>query len=202
MSEPIRQESPLVERITPERKSASSPQAGVHLRERPLLGYVNLRGNPEDPAFLEAVQGVLELDLPVEPNTVATNDRIAAFWLGPNEWYVRTAAGAETQLIADLEAALSGQHFAANDLTSNLTTIELTGPNARDALEKGCTLDLHPRAFPEGQCAQTLVAKASVLMQPSRAGEAFEIVVRRSFADYLFVWLDDAAHEFGLGVAD
>jgi sarcosine oxidase subunit gamma len=31
------------------------------------------------------------------------------------------------------------------DLSANRTTFELTGPQGRAVLEKGCSLDLHPR---------------------------------------------------------
>lgn len=203
MSEAIRQESPLVERITPERKAASPADAGVTLRERPFLGYINVRGNPQNTQFLEAVRTVAGVELPLEPNTVAEGDRCTAIWLGPNEWYLRTEAGAELDTIARLEEALAGQFCALNDVTSNFTTIDLGGPRARDTLEKGCALDLHPRAFSERtQCAQTLLSHAGILIRPNGDGESFELVVRRSFADYVFVWLDDAADEFGMAVSD
>ena len=201
MSEPIRQESPLVERVTDERRAESAAEAGVTLRERPYLGFINLRGDLGDEAFGKAVRGVTDLDLPGEPNTFVENDRFTAIWLGPNEWYVVTPAGEETEVIAALEAALSGQHFAVNDLASGLTTISVSGANARDLLQKGCTLDLHPRAFGDGQCAQTLLAKAGVLILYRGDEPSFDLVVRRSFADYVFLWIEDAATEFGLAVA-
>ncbi len=203
MSEAIRQESPLVERITSGRKAASPSDAGITLRERPFLGCVNLRGNPDDPDFTDAVKGVLGLALPSGPNTVADSGDITAFWLAPTEWFVRTGANAERDLIAGLEEALAGQHIATNDVTGNFTTVELSGPHARDVLEKGCTLDLHPRAFAPGQCAQTLLGHAGILIRPLADGQAFEIVVRRSFADYMFIWLEDATVEYGgMAVSD
>lgn len=203
MSEAIRQESPLVERITPERRAASPVEPGITLRERPFLGCVNLRGNPEDANFTDAVEGVLGVALPTEPNTVAENGDVTVFWLAPTEWFVRTGAGGERDLIARLEDALAGQHTATNDVTGNFTTVELSGPHARDVLEKGCTLDLHPRALAPGQCAQTLLSHAGILIRPAPDGRAFELVVRRSFADYTFVWLEDAAVEYGgMAVSD
>jgi sarcosine oxidase subunit gamma len=32
--------------------------------------------------------------------------------------------------------------------------------------------------------------------------QEFELVVRRSFADYLWLWLQSASQEFGLAIAD
>lgn len=200
MSEQIRQESPLVERVGGERRADAPAEAGVALRERPFLGYLNLRGEAGDSAFTGAVRDYSGLDLPTEPNTFVENDRCSAIWLGPNEWYLVVPAGEELDAIDRLERALEGQHVAVNDLTSGLTTVHLSGSNARDVLQKGCTLDLHPRAFGAGQCAQTLVAKAGVLILHRGDEPAYELVVRRSFADYLCLWIEDAALEYGLAV--
>ena len=51
-----------------------------------------------------------------------------------------------------------------------------------------------------GACAQTRLAKAPVLVRRLDDGGAYEIVVRRSFADYLWLWLEDAAAEYGLRI--
>lgn len=203
MSEAIRAESPLVERVTAARRAATPGEVGVTLRQRPFLGYVNLRGNAGDDAFLEAVEGVLGSAVPVEANTVSEADAVRAWWLGPNEWLLVTGPGAELELRERLETALAGCSFASCDVTGYYTTVTLEGPNARDVLEKGCTLDLHPRAFRPGQCAQTLLSHAIITLRPT-ADDAtgWELIVRRSFADYVFVWLDDAAAESGMAVVD
>lgn len=201
MSDRNRQESPLVERIGEERPAEAPADAGVTLRERPFLGYLNLRGDAGDDAFTGAVRELSGLDLPTEPNTFVENDRCTAIWLGPNEWYLVVPAGEELDAVERLEQALEGRHFAVNDLASGLTTLHLSGANARDLLQKGCTLDLHSRAFGAGQCAQTLLAKAGVLILHRGEEPAYELVVRRSFADYLFLWIEDAAWEYGLAVA-
>ena len=201
MSDPMRQQSPLVERITDERRSESVTEPGVTLRERPFLGYINLRGDHGDEAFGKAVRGVIDLDLPAQPNTFVENERFAAIWLGPNEWYVVARPGEESATVEALEQALTGQHCAINDLSSGLTTINLSGARVRDLLYKGCTLDLHPRSFGEGRCAQTLVAKAGAVLVYRGEQPSIDLIVRRSFADYLFLWIEDAAHEYGLAVA-
>ena len=67
---------------------------------------------------------------------------------------------------------------------------------------KGCGLDVHPRAFPAGTCAQTLLGQVGVLLHCLDADEShFEITVLRSFAEYLWAWLEDGAEEYGLAVA-
>jgi sarcosine oxidase subunit gamma len=71
-------------------------------------------------------------------------------------------------------------------------------------LAKGCPLDLHPRAFPPGACAQSLLAKVAVLIHlqdDDRArGPSFDVYVARSFAHYLWMWLEDAGREYGVQI--
>ena len=76
----------------------------------------------------------------------------------------------------------------------------MSGPSARDVLAKGCPLDLHPAVFGPGDCAQTLLAKANVTLRCVDDSPRFELIVRRSFAEYAALWLHDAAMEYGCAV--
>jgi sarcosine oxidase subunit gamma len=65
--------------------------------------------------------------------------------------------------------------------------LELDESGRFELLESGCGLDLHPRAWREGMCAQTLLARGPVLLQ--ERGTASRLFVRPSFAGYLVDWL-------------
>ena len=112
---------------------------------------------------------------PVAPNTVVGD----AIWLGPDEWLV---LGGREEDYAELPAAV--------DVSANRVCLELSGDGAADVLDRGCALDLHPSVYPPGRCAQTLVARAQVILW--RTEDAFRLLVRPSFADYLRAWLRDA----------
>ena len=174
--------------------------AAVVIAERPFLGHLNLRGDPEDMGFTSAAAAILGLALPMEANTVAVNGALMALWLGPDEWLVVTSPNAQTRLSESLEAALHCMHAAVTDVTGGQTVITLGGPRARDVLAKGCPLDLHPSVFKPGDCAQTLVGKANVAIRCVDDSPAFELIVRRSFAEYMALWLHDAALEYGPSV--
>ena len=95
------------------------------------------------------------------------------------------------RLAPDPARALRGVG-AAVDLSANRTTLELRGPASRDVLAAGCALDLHPRAFRPGRCAQTLLARAQVVLEQVDAEPAYRLLVRGSFAGYVATWLADA----------
>jgi sarcosine oxidase, subunit gamma len=80
------------------------------------------------------------------------------------------------------------------DVSAQRTTLLVGGPRARDLLAHGCALDLHPSVFGPGSCAQTMLARAQVVLLSQQEG--FLVLVRSSFAAYLAEWLLDAATEY------
>lgn len=164
--------------------------------EYPNTGKIVLRGDSGDQAFVDAVKEACGAAPPADANTVATAGRNEILWLGPDEWLVATPEGKQGKMEAVLNTALKGQHVSIVDTSDTRTMIRIHGAHARDVLMKGCPLDLHPRAFGPGQCAQTLVAKADVLIHQRDDEPAYDIYVLCSFSRYLWDWLVDAAKEF------
>lgn len=191
MSEFMRPRSPLADRT-------SIAGARIFVAERPFLGKVNVRGDAGQSAFTEGVARICGRDLPLVPNTVAgdPDDDLSVYWLGPNEWQVVTAPGDERRLLLALEEALADGHSAIVNVSDYYTTIRVAGAGARDLLSQGTPLDLHPRSFRPGQCAQTRLAKASVLIVPVDESPAFDLQIRWSMASYLFDWIADATGEY------
>jgi len=187
-----------------------APEPGVWMGERPFRGLVNLRGPVGDKAFDAAVNKALGVAPPSEPNTTAAKGDLTLFWLGPDEWWVVTA-GDGPATTEKLRAALAGQKAAVTDVSESRTCIHIRGPRARDLLAKGCPLDLHPRVFAAGSCAQSHCAKAMITLHQladdgsdggdEGGGPVYDIYVLNSFAEYLWLWLEDAAREYGLGVS-
>lgn len=165
----------------------------VSLTEQPLVSLANVRVDPSNPAILEAVYACLGLELPLEPNTVSRNGELTALWLAPDEWLLRARDVGVDGLASRVEHALKGHWFAVTDQSSGYSVVQLHGPGVRDVLNAGCPLDLHPRVLPFGRCAQTHFFKTSVLLHPlDEAGDGWELIVRRSFADYTVRMLLDA----------
>ena len=170
-------------------KNVSEPDhSGVQLEVRPDYGYLNLRGNPGDEQFLQAVQATLGQPLPTSANTFTVGED-TIYWLGPDEWLLATGPGKESGIAEHLVKSLSGQCYSLVDVTGGQVLLRLGGSHAREVLAKGCTLDLHPRVFKAGQCAQTTLAKTSMLIALIDDAPTFDIIVRRSFAEYAALWL-------------
>ena len=191
MTDLFQQQSPLVQ-IELGEPRGNAPR----IEEKPFHGFLNLRGRPSHTGFVAGVLKVLGAEAPTEANTVIEAGDHRVYWLGPDEWLIVTPAGQQENLQRDLLDALDGVFSSVVDNSSGLTMIHVTGDNAGALLATDCPFDLHPREFKSGQCAQTRLAKAGMLIAPLSDGRGFEVIIRRSFADYLLRWLQDAAIAF------
>lgn len=178
--------------------AARRPAAVLH--EEPFLTQLSLRVRPDGPAVAR-IEHELRLHLPTRPNTVgeSIDGTLAALWLGPDEWLVVGPDGAAGELTEALNRALQGSGGSVVDVSANRTTLRLSGARARDVLETGCSIDLHPRRFAPGDCAQTMLARAQIVLWQHDERPSYRILVRGSFADYLAGWLVDAVESEGGG---
>lgn len=210
-------QSPLAHLGLGSRTGARTEDAGVAMAEQPFFGIVNLRGPRADEAFQGAFKGFVGHDLPAAAGKSLQGTRTTAFWLSPDEWWIvdksgnwGSEPGTGTRLAAELRHALAGMPVAVTDISDSRAVIRLSGPRARQVLQKACPMDLHPQHFGAGQCAHTRLAKAAALIhlvadespagQSGPGGPEFDIYVVRSFAEYVWHWLESAGQEYGVAV--
>lgn len=157
---------------------------------------------PAEPAFrmslrapaasTPALSKALGVKLPQQPKMSAQSKDGArtALWLGPDEWLVIDTGGTDpVAAFSDVKALHS-----AVDISHRNTAVIVSGPNAAAVLNAGCPQDLSPAAFPVGACSRTVLGKAEVVLWRT-AGDAFRVECWRSFSDYVFTLLADAARD-------
>lgn len=205
MPDSLLRQSPLAHLGLQAGARSARGEAGIAMTELPFRGIIDLRGDAGDESFLTAVEKVLGAAPPSEANRAVTRPEVTLLWLGPNQWWIVTPE-VDEELADSLREALAGQHCAVTLVGDSRTSLRVEGPRARDLLAKGCPLDLHASVFTAGHCAQSLMAKADVLIHQTAddpaEGPSYELYVLRSFADYLWRWLADAAGEYGLAVLE
>lgn len=167
---------PLASRVGDLAAVAERTGGRVTLEHVPFLAQVSLRLDP-------SLTGRAPYPIPLEPNTVWEDGSRAMLWLGPDEWLVLGPPHASAEIVGELRTALDGSHRSVIDVSSNRVAIELGGPGRFDLLASGCPIDLHPRAWRRGMCAQTLFAKTQVILH--ERADTTRVLVRTSFADYL-----------------
>ncbi len=181
----------MAERTAPlvalERRITAAACDGVVLRAVPFLVQVGIRLDPAGPAA-GRVAAAMGVELPTANRVNEAMGR-RLLWLGPDEWLV-VAADTDPQAFVTTLTEVIGVDGCVVDLSANRTGLELTGLKARDVLATCCSLDFHPRVFGPGQCAQTLIQKAGVLID-QRSDDTYLVLVRPSFAAYVAEWLID-----------
>jgi len=163
------------------------PEGGLDLFEEHGLQQIGLRLRPPFSAYMAG------LPLPLEPNRVAAMGAMRSLWLGPDEWLLTAPENATPGLFGRLQRAVGGRRAAVTDLSSSRAVIAVAGERARDLLAAGCGLDLHPRVFAPGQCAQTLFARVPIILDQVGAQPQYRLFVRRSYARWLCAYMIDAA---------
>ncbi|MEV6114638.1 sarcosine oxidase subunit gamma family protein [Streptomyces sp. NPDC052109] len=186
--------SPLAHLEERMRAATVTGARGVALTERPFVTMVNLRVDPVSEAA-DRIEKALGTPLPRECGRTTASGPHTVAWLGPDEWLVLSQAEA-VAVAAELREALEGRPGSVVDVSANRTTLELSGPAARQVMEKGCPLDLHPRAFGPGHAVSTTVGPVPVLLWQVDGAPTYRLFPRSSFADYLARWLIDAMGEY------
>jgi sarcosine oxidase subunit gamma len=165
----------------------------VTLREWPFLTMVAVRVTPGS-AACQRMALVLGAPLPTACGQTSSAGAHTALWLGPDEWIVVSQSD-PCPLVSGLIEALADERGVVVDVSSNRTVLELHGPAARRVLEKGCPVDLHPRAFGAGRAVSTTLGPVPLVLWQTGAS-AYRLLPRTSFADYTARWLLDAMAEF------
>lgn len=141
---------------------------------------------------LNSVSRALGVGVPRKPKTSArakSGGRVA-LWLGPDEWLVIDEDGADLPAAAGRAKAL----HSAVDVSHRNVAILVAGEGAETCLAAGCPQDLSLAAFPVGACSRTVLGKVEIVLW--RTGErAFHVEVWRSFAEYAYAFLAEAARD-------
>jgi sarcosine oxidase subunit gamma len=171
---------------------AELPDA-VRITPEPFVAMVDVRVGAGGPSAVGTT--VAGTRLPTEPNTWTPTDDGWLVWLGPDEWLLTSTGTAPEVLEAELREQLRPAGGTAVDVSAQRIGLRISGARAREVLAKGCSIDLHPRAFPAGRSAQTTLGQAGVVLL-SLGDDEFAVLVRSSFAGYLATWLLDAGLEY------
>jgi heterotetrameric sarcosine oxidase gamma subunit len=113
-------------------------------------------------AEVQTIAGGRGVRLPALGRASAAADRVA-IGVRPDRWLLLTPQSPPGSCAELWNHACAGSG-AAIDLSSGLTALRLAGPAVREALARGCRLDLHPDVFQTGHAAATLMAQVAVIL--------------------------------------
>jgi sarcosine oxidase, subunit gamma len=170
---------------------------GVWANEIALLGYISLRGNAQNAVFTKAAKSVLGESLATLPCSLIGTPWGNIYWLSPDEWLIVCPREKRAELQHVLQAALVGVHSQVVDNSGGYTSVILQGKHADDVLQHCTVYDLH--SLTENKVVGTTFGKSSVFLH--RHNDGYKLIFRRSFADYIWHYLERAATPYGFGIS-
>ena len=170
---------------------------GVWAHEMGLLGYISLRGNAQNKDFLTAVKKATGMDLPTAACSLSNATSLTILNLSPDEWMLVCPREQRATIQQSLETGLTGIHSQVLDNSGGYTSVWLQGKQAADALQHCTVYNLH--ALTPNKAVGTTFGKASIIMYS--VDDGFCLLLRRSFADYIWRYLTRAAAPYGFGIA-
>lgn len=140
------------------------------------------------------VRTILDAELPREVGEVVNSGSGYILKTGAAQYWIIAPENDDRPRV--LQGAVDPTIGAVTPLSHSRTFIFIQGSKARAVLAQGIALDLHPDAFRVGQFALTGLHHTPILIHRSTA-DTFELVVMRTFAQWLWEWITDAARALG-----
>jgi len=178
-------------------KAAGTP--GVVIEERQGLGLATVAARKGRAAALKAaIADAYGVDLPDDSRAVP-GPNVTFVGYGPGQWLAVSETLSSDALARDLANRLKGL-ASISDQHGGRTVLRVSGPRARDVLEKGLPIDLHPRVFGPGSAATTAIALMGVQLWQVDDAPSYELAIFRSVSESFWRWLTASAAEFGYEV--
>lgn len=190
-------QSPLHAFNLPAHAVSQNESCGVWMNEVALLGYVVMRGDSADPAFSAAIRQALGVALPVQPSTFVIAQYGVLMWQSPDEWLLVCARDCLRACMNSLEAALAGLHAQVVDNSGGLTQVYLSGKDHMSVLHHVSVYDFS--TLSPGRAVGTVCGKTSMVVYRVDEHGVF-VILRRSFADYIWRLLNHAARPYKCGI--
>jgi len=158
--------------------------------EEKAFGHLVIRASFDDKKLLTAIKSVTGLKLPTKALSSTENKDYMMNWISSDEVVLLVPEKTEFEVETKLRELMTG-YFAIANVTGGQTVLELSGERAETILKKSTSYDISPSNFPIGKVVTTVFAKSQAVIR--RTGDnSFQLIIRRSFSDYVWKWIVDA----------
>ena len=172
----------------------------ILIEEVPFIKKLNLRGSQKDKEFLSNIGSILEVEIPVEPNTKIQNKNFQIVWLSPNEWLINFFNNdIFTETLIRFKNKLNPEKSSITDISENKTIIRVVGDEVNQLLRKFMILDVDNILQNNSKVAQTIFVKIPILIIRNHDHDEkqnYDIHVNRSHTAYLRELLLDGCNQF------
>ena len=167
----------------------------VTVEEMGLQGMVTLRADLS--AAGPAIAKVTGAEMPGQ-RAISAGQGCQVAWMSPDELLILCDHARADAMVADLAAALAGQHHLAVNVSDARALFRVAGPAGplRDTLAKITPADMSADALPPGEMRRTRLQQVAAAIWFETATEA-RVICFRSVARYAFDLLAVSARSSG-----
>ena len=161
---------------------------------KPIMKLI-IRGKKRE--FISALKS-LNIILPTEANTSSQSDKLTILWLSPDEWMIFSNEPIdENTNNYETEKLLNESITKLNlgdlvDVTDQFVMINLKGNKIYELFQTGSPFDFNDFQNKKGAVTQTILKKIDIIVH-NQDKNSVNLLVRRSFSQHLFSWMNDAA---------
>jgi len=162
---------------------------------KPIMKLI-IRGKTKD--FITTIGKNLDMLLPIEANTSTSGESLTALWLSPDEWMLisndTTSEDTNTYTVEDsLINNISKVNLGAvTDVSDQFVMINIKGSKVFDLFATGSPFNFNEFKNKKGSVIQTILSHIDVIIYLTEINDV-NLLVRRSFSEHLFSWLNDSA---------
>jgi len=161
------------------------------IKETKRLSYLTIRGSQDDKAFVNALDS-LGLSIP-KPMKVIEKDNKTLIWISPDEFLLVLDSNDSIEFINKSSNAFLDIFAYVIDNSGSYTNIKISGNNYLDVMAKLSQYDY--LNLPKYSVLSTNLGKAPAIIFRT-TGDSLTILVRFSFADYLWKILENVSSEY------
>lgn len=131
------------------------------------------------------------------PGQSSSTKDYLAIPLCPGEWMLVSSKANPKDFAKGIAAKLKKNGYVSEQSDARVI-FRISGPKARELMQKGCRLDLHPSATKAGWCAQTQMAQVGTIIHQNDDKPTYDISVYSGFAQHFAEWLLHSGAQLGL----
>lgn len=170
----------------------------VTVREAGLRGMITLRGDLADKKLRSVCTKLTGMGFPAQGQARCQGDN-GLCWMSPDEVLVLVPYAEVGEAIAQIDEALSGLHYLAENVSDARAVLFVEGAFCREVIAKLAPVDLHPDTFKPGDFRRTRLGQIAAAFW-MRDEDTFEVICFRSVAGYAFDLLAASAKAGRVGV--
>ena len=179
---------------------SANGKSGVTLREVTPVSLLELTAFRDTKSELAStMKARFGVTLPAA-NKTSSIEGLTIISIAPGKWILVDERSDDKNLVNSLQTAV-GSLGAVVDQSDARAIVEISGPHARKALEKGVMIDLDPVNFLTGDAATSFAVQFWITLWKTSELPNYRIAVFRSLGRDLLHWLESSAAEYGLTIS-